>query len=102
MSATHLAVDDLIRVPGGEFLMGQADGRDEEKPVHAVTLAPFRICRYPVTNGHWEEFRKATGRDKHAFTHADAPVASVNWYDAVAYCHWLSALWSAHVRLPSE
>ena len=63
MSATHLAVDDLIHVPGGEFLMGQADGRDEEKPVHGVTLAPFRICRYPVTNGHWEEFRKATGRD---------------------------------------
>jgi sulfatase modifying factor 1 len=82
--------------------MGQADGRDEEKPVHAVTLAPFRICRYPVTNGHWEEFRKASGRDKHTFTHETAPVASVNWYDATAYCHWLSTLWSTHVRLPTE
>ena len=34
--------------------MGQADGKDEEKPVHRVTLGPFRICRYPVTNAHWE------------------------------------------------
>jgi hypothetical protein len=41
MSANHLAVDDLIRIPGGEFLMGQADGRDEERPVHRVTVAQF-------------------------------------------------------------
>src|ERR1039458_1849485 len=54
MSANHLAVDDLIRIPGGEFLMGQADGRDEENPVHRVTVAAFRICRYPVTNAHWD------------------------------------------------
>jgi formylglycine-generating enzyme len=82
--------------------MGQADGRDEEKPVHAVALPPFRICRYPVTNGHWEAFRKATGREKTPYAHETAPAASVNWFDAVAYCHWLSAQWSMHVRLPTE
>jgi formylglycine-generating enzyme len=82
--------------------MGQADGRDEEQPVHTVALQPFRICRYPVTNAHWEEFRKATGREKLHFTHETAPAASVNWYDAVAYCHWLAKQWSIHVRLPSE
>jgi formylglycine-generating enzyme required for sulfatase activity len=102
MSANQLAVDDLIRIPGGEFLMGQADGRDEERPVHKVALAPFRICRYPATNAHWEEFRKATGREKLAYTHETAPAASVNWYDAVAFCKWLSGQWSMHVRLPSE
>ena len=82
--------------------MGQADGRDEERPVHRVALAPFRICRYPATNAHWEEFRKATGREKLAYTHETAPAASVNWYDAVAFCKWLSGQWSMHVRLPSE
>jgi formylglycine-generating enzyme required for sulfatase activity len=102
MSANHLAVDDLIRIPGAEFLMGQADGRDEERPVHKVALAPFRVCRYPATNAHWEEFRKATGREKLAYTHETAPAASVNWYDAVAFCKWLSGQWSMHVRLPSE
>jgi len=102
MSANHLAVDDLIRIPGGEFLMGQADGRDEEKPVHQVVLAPFRICRYPVTNAHWEQFRKATGREKLTYTHDTAPAASVNWFDAMAFCKWLSAQWEVHVRLPAE
>ena len=83
--------------------MGQADGReDEERPVHRVAVAGFRICRYPATNAHWEEFRKAAGREKLAYTHETAPAASVNWYDAAAFCKWLSGLWSMHVRLPSE
>src|SRR5664279_832062 len=102
MSASHLEVSDLIEIPGGTFLMGQADGRDEERPVHRVTLAAFRMGRYPVTNGHWEAFRKVTGRDKLEYVHETAPAASVNWFDAVAYCHWLSAQLGLHVRLPSE
>lgn len=102
MSASHLEPGDLVEIPGGTFLMGQAGGRDEEQPVHRVTLAPFRICRYPVTNGRWEAFRKATLRDKLEYSHETAPVASVNWFDAVAYCHWLSKLWNMPVRLPTE
>lgn len=102
MSANHLVVSDLIHIPGGTFLMGQADGRAEEKPVHSVTLAPYRISRYPVTNCHWEEFRRATGREELMYLHATAPVASVNWFDAVAYCNWLSSQWFTHVRLPTE
>ena len=39
---------DLVLIPGGEFLMGQADGRDEERPVHRVSVAPFRLDRKSV------------------------------------------------------
>src|ERR1017187_2620922 len=102
MSANHLEASDLIQLPGSEFLMGQADGRDEEKPVHRVHLASFRICRYPVTNAHWEAFRKATSREKLAYAHETAPAAGVNWFDALAYCNWLSGQWFVRVRLPSE
>jgi formylglycine-generating enzyme required for sulfatase activity len=31
-----------------------------------------------------------------------APATSVNWYDATAFCEWLSGLRSMHARLPSE
>ena len=102
MSANRLVASDLIHIPGGMFRMGQADGRDEERPVHKVRLAPFRVCRYPVTNAHWEEFRRATGREKLAYTHEAAPAAGVNWYDAAAYCNWLSGRWFVRVRLPTE
>ena len=82
--------------------MGQENGRDDERPAHRVTVAPFLLCRFQATNAHWEAFRKATGREKLEFAHEIAPATSVNWFDAMAYCHWLSAEWGRHVRLPSE
>ena len=33
--------NDLVAIPGGGFLMGQKDGRDEERPAHCVTWRPF-------------------------------------------------------------
>jgi iron(II)-dependent oxidoreductase len=50
---------ELIDVPGGEFPLGAgADGfaYDNERPAHAVRLAPFRIGRVAVTNGDWLSF----------------------------------------------
>jgi formylglycine-generating enzyme required for sulfatase activity len=100
--------EDLVPVPGGEFLMGQEDGRDEERPVHRVTLAPFRMSRYQVTNADYDHFRKATAREKSEyrdrpeFNDPAYPVVAVNWFDAVAYCHWLSGQWKLPVRLPTE
>jgi sulfatase modifying factor 1 len=76
--------------------MGQNDGRDEERPAHLVTVTPFRLCRYQVTNADYAAFRPFE------FTRADAPVTSVNWFDAVEFCEWLSRRWAMPVRLPTE
>jgi len=78
--------------------MGQEDGRDEERPVHRVTVAPFRLCRFQVTNADFAAFRPL------AFDPAGAtkPVTSVNWFDAMEFCRWLSARWKLPVRLPTE
>jgi sulfatase modifying factor 1 len=88
--------NDLVLIPGGEFLMGQEDGRDEERPVHRVTVAPFRLCRFQVTNEDFALFRKTALGD------ASLPVTSVSWFDVVEYCGWLSAEWGMEIRLPSE
>ena len=53
-----MSPNDLVHIPGGEFLMGQSDGRDEERPVHRVRVAPFRLCRYQVTNEDFAAFRE--------------------------------------------
>jgi len=76
--------------------MGQDDGRDEERPVHRVTVAPFLLCRYQVTNEDYARFRPF------AFDDPRKPATSVSWFDAVEYCEWLSAEWRAPVRLPTE
>ena len=88
--------DDLIAIPAGEFLMGQADGRDEERPVHRVRVPPFRLCRFQVTNADYSRFRPFS------YEHGNLPVTSVNWFDATEYCEWLSREWGFGVRLPSE
>ena len=94
---------DLIPIPGGEFAMGQADGRDEERPVHRVSVAPFRLGRCQVTNAEYDEFRRATGhgmppfRLRKEFADPAQPVVGVSWFDAAAYCAWLSGY-----RLPTE
>jgi sulfatase modifying factor 1 len=55
----------MIALPGGTFLMGtdNAEGfpQDGEGPVRAVTLDPFSIDIYPVTNDLFRQFIAATG-----------------------------------------
>jgi formylglycine-generating enzyme len=88
--------DDLLLIPGGAFLMGQEDGRDEERPVHRVIVAPFRLARFQVTEADYAQF---TGRTPAA---GSLPATSVNWFDAVACCAWLSKQWGIEIRLPAE
>ena len=77
--------EDLLVIPGGEFLMGQEDGRDEERPVHLVRVAPFRLSRYQAT-----------------CPEGGLPLTNVSWFDAVDFCARLSQAWGFPVRLPTE
>ena len=76
--------------------MGQDDGRDEERPAHLVTVSPFRMARCQVTNADYAAFRRVE------FADPALPVVSVSWFDAEAYCDWLTAQWNLPVRLPTE
>lgn len=42
----------MVQLPGGRFQMGtnSPDGRDDEGPVREVTVKPFAIDIFPVTN----------------------------------------------------
>jgi sulfatase modifying factor 1 len=50
-------VDGMIRLAGGEFLMGTPrPSPDDQRPVHRVELAPFWIDATHVTNDQFAEF----------------------------------------------
>lgn len=55
----------MVALPGGTFLMGtdsaEAFAEDGEGPVRPVTLRPFSIDRYPVTNRIFRQFVEASG-----------------------------------------
>ena len=59
------ATPEMVRLEGGEFLMGTNDPigfpADGEGPVRAVTLKPFWIDAYAVDNARFAAFVEATG-----------------------------------------
>ncbi len=88
--------------------MGQADGRDEERPVHEVTVDPFGLAECQTTNEQYAVFCRETGRrptkfhNDPNFHHPQQPAAGVSWFDSIAYCDWLSAKTGRRFRLPTE
>jgi formylglycine-generating enzyme required for sulfatase activity len=62
-SITNPVNNDLVLVKGGFFEMGDVfnEGKDDEKPVHKVTLSDFYICKYEVTVGDFKKFANETG-----------------------------------------
>jgi formylglycine-generating enzyme required for sulfatase activity len=108
---------EMIRVPGGPFLMGStADqvkvepGVEAEQDQHEISLDAFSIGRYPVTNAEFQVFvvdasypqPKGWGGSGPPAERRDHPVVGVSWYDAIAYCDWLRRRTGKYFRLPSE
>jgi formylglycine-generating enzyme required for sulfatase activity len=50
----------MVRLPGGEFLMGSEDFYPEEAPVHRVRVDGFWIDDHQVTNAEFRRFVRAT------------------------------------------
>ena len=53
---------EMVWVPAGQFEMGSADGEDNEKPVHKVTLDGYWIDKTEVTNAQFARFVEVTVR----------------------------------------
>jgi formylglycine-generating enzyme required for sulfatase activity len=98
----------MVHVPAGWFSMGNADGRDDEKPEHRVYVDAFELAAFQTTNGDYARFLDATRHPKPThwddpnFNHPKHPVVAVSWFDVAAYCEWLSCVSGNHYRLPSE
>ena len=98
----------IVAIPEGTYLMGSEDGRDEEKPVHKVSIAAFGIGQFQVTNQEYDLFCRETERSPTKFRNQSAfsgllqPVTGPSWFDALAYCAWLSTRTGDKYRLPTE
>jgi len=96
---------DLVLVPAGEFHMGAPESENErqsaEEPVHKVKITrPFYLGAFEITNVQSRRFRP--GHHSRYLDGDNQPALWVSWYDADAFCHWLSQKIQRNVRLPSE
>ncbi len=103
---------DMVAIPGGKFLMGSPEseeGRyDSESPQHNVTVPPFFMGKFPVTQAQWQAvagFNRVNidlKPDPAYFEGANRPVEKVSWDDAVEFCARLAKKTGKIYRLPSE
>jgi formylglycine-generating enzyme len=107
VAGTGTPPNSLVALPGGAFVMGDDSAwsypGDGEGPPHRVTVGPFAIDRYAVTNAAFAVFVDATGYVTDAqhygwsFVFAgqlpeDAPqtraVTDAPWWRQVPGAHW--------------
>ena len=103
---------EMVAIPSGTFLMGspelEHDRFEDESPQHSVTIQPFFIGRYAVTQAQWQivaglpQVDQELQIDPSNFKGNDRPVEQVSWLDAVEFCKRLSVATGREYRLPSE
>src|SRR5271155_196850 len=98
----------VVPIPEGWFWMGSDAGQENERPVHRVWVGAFELGACQVTNAEYEQFLGATGHRKPLhwgdalFSDPGQPVVAPSWFDAAAYCEWLSERAGRRYRLPTE
>ncbi|MGB7709818.1 MAG: bifunctional serine/threonine-protein kinase/formylglycine-generating enzyme family protein [Microcoleus sp.] len=103
---------EMVSIPKGSFKMGapatQRGTDDEERPQHQVTIKPFLLGKYPITQAQWEvvanlpKIQYDLNPDPSRFKGKNLPVEKVSWNDAVEFCARLSQKTGRSYRLPSE
>ncbi len=99
---------EMVDIPAGYFYMGSKGEKEnhDEAPIHKVVISSsFRMSVTEITNKQYEAYdssHKAL-RGKSGFSvDDDEPVLQVSWYDAMAFCKWLSEKTGKNYRLPTE
>ena len=103
---------EMMLIPGGTFMMGsppeELEHQEDESPQHSVTVQPFFMGKYPITQAQWRfvaqlpQVNKELKPDPSNFKGDNRPVEGVSWEDAVEFCLRLSQYTGRTYSLPSE
>jgi formylglycine-generating enzyme required for sulfatase activity len=103
---------EMIYVAGGEFMMGspttEKDRDMYESPQHQVSVSPFFMGKYPVSQAQWKavaslpEINCFLDPDPAKFKGDNRPIENVSWRDSVEFCARLSVKSGKKYYLPSE
>jgi formylglycine-generating enzyme required for sulfatase activity len=92
-------------IPPGAFMMGSEKGKENERPLHQVSInRPFYLGVHVVTQSQWQEVMDTEpwkGVDK-ARCGDRFPAVNVTWYDAQQFLTRLGAIDRGAYYLPTE
>ena len=97
-----------IEVPSGQIQLEDID--------YIFEVKPFRLAKYVVTNVQFHSFIDEGGYEteewwkglkkqdaqQSSWPEPNAPREKVSWYEAIAFCRWLSSRTGSSIRLPTE
>lgn len=102
----------MVKIPAGRFLMGappsEAEAYDNERPQHLVTVEPFFMSKFLITQAQWKcvatlpTVDLQLDPDPSKYKGDNRPVERVSWHEAVEFCLRLSKATKRNYRLPSE
>jgi len=78
-------MEGFVLLQGGSFTMGSIDNESDEQPVHQVTLSPYAISRYEVSQIEW--YNVMNNNPSQFVGNTIMPVEQVSWYQAIVYCN---------------
>jgi formylglycine-generating enzyme required for sulfatase activity len=103
---------EMVAIPDGTFIMGSPENEEgyhsSQSPQHEVTVPPFFMGKYPVTQQQWRvvaALKKVNidlESDPSCFKGDNLPVECVSWNDAQEFCARLSRMANKTYRLPTE
>ena len=107
---------EMVSIPGGEFTMGapasEKLSEDNERPQHKVTIQPFFMGKFEVTQAQWKvvaslpkierDLQPEPYKYHFGFHEGDNLPVNASWYDGVEFCARLSKKTGRQYRLPSE
>jgi formylglycine-generating enzyme required for sulfatase activity len=125
MSHANLPALEWFPIKSGNVTLESGGYISKEKQTFAVPS--FTVSKYPITNKQFAEFVKADGYSNHAWwTHqgwkfreqrqwkqprywndktlnqSEHPVVGISWFEAIAFCGWMSEAVGETVMLPTE
>ncbi len=126
----QLPMLEWVQIPSGLLLISEASqantsGRPLRTMQHTLDVDAFRLARYPVTNQQYQYFLddeegygnpRWWGYSPYAqawyqanptpaqgqYKGEERPRENVTWFEAMAYCYWLSAKLDLPITLPTK
>ncbi|MBD2461345.1 SUMF1/EgtB/PvdO family nonheme iron enzyme [Oscillatoria sp. FACHB-1407] len=103
---------EMVYIPVGAFRMGspslEEGSKDGEYPQHKVTVQPFFMGKYPVTQQLWKTVARLPkvalelNPAPSVFKGDTRPVENISWHEAVEFCKRLFIKTGLQYRLPTE